>query len=490
MPISNEMRRLEVKWKMQTGWPKRLEWIEIKGLRGWEGQRFTLSFPIMAIVGENGAGKSTLLQCAGAVYRQPSRSGKKSRFASDFFPSTPWDNIGGVTIAFAGRQGDHSFIQSIRKPGERWRGNPERPERDVEWIDLSRIQPVPARVGYSRLAKSGNREVSSDPFDAPRLQRLSRIMGRDYELAKMALTDADKRRSVPVLAIEGSEYSGFHQGAGETTITELLEADFPPYGIVLIDEVETSLHPRAQRRLIRDLAAICRERELQVVLTTHSPYILDELPLEARAYIMTTSEGRSIVYGVSPDFAMTRMDDVAHFECDLYVEDEHAKTMLTEILAAHQRDSVRRCQIIPFGSAQVGQALGLMTLGDRFPRPSCVFLDGDQGNASGCFHLPGGDAPERVVFNSLRANNWLETPSRTGRDFSEFADACSDAMSHGDHHEWVKLAASRLVLGGEILWQAMCAEWASSCLEATEAARVVQPIADWLSGIRPQIPQR
>jgi predicted ATPase len=106
-------------------------------------------------------------------------------------------------------------------------------------------------------------------------------MGRVYDLAKMALTNIYTDRTVPVLVQQGNRYSGFHQGAGETSIAELLEADLPQYSIILIDEIESSLHPRAQRRLIRDLADRCRERELQVVITTHSPYILAELPPEA-----------------------------------------------------------------------------------------------------------------------------------------------------------------------------------------------------------------
>jgi len=85
-------------------------------------------------------------------------------------------------------------------------------------------------------------------------------------------------------------YSGFHQGAGETTVAELLEADLPQYSLVLIDEIESSLHPRAQRRLLRDLAERCRERQLQIILTTHSPYILEELPAEARLGLASCSQ--------------------------------------------------------------------------------------------------------------------------------------------------------------------------------------------------------
>lgn len=35
MAISAEMRRLQNKWVSGAGWPKRLEWLEIDGGRGW-----------------------------------------------------------------------------------------------------------------------------------------------------------------------------------------------------------------------------------------------------------------------------------------------------------------------------------------------------------------------------------------------------------------------------------------------------------------------
>ena len=45
MALSNEIRRLETKWQTGNSWPKFLEWLEIKDIRGWSGQRVTFSFP-------------------------------------------------------------------------------------------------------------------------------------------------------------------------------------------------------------------------------------------------------------------------------------------------------------------------------------------------------------------------------------------------------------------------------------------------------------
>ena len=481
MPLSKEMRRLDRRWQMGTGWPKRLEWLEIKGIRGWTGQRFNASFPIMAVVGENGAGKSTVLQAAASVYRSETPK-TRFRWASDFFLDTTWDRIEKAEIGYVVREGESSIQGSIRKPSDRWRGNPERRVRNVEYIDLSRIQPVPARVGYTRLANPAWREVSQTPFEDARLDRFSEIMGRSYDLARMALTDADARRNVPVISLQGRVYSGFHQGAGETTIVELLQRDLPKYSLVLIDEVESSLHPRAQRRLIRDLAEKCRENELQIILTTHSPYILEELPLNARAYILQNSIGRrNIVYGVTPEFAMSKMDDKPHFEVDVFVEDERAAALVVEVLAAHDPDLALQCQTIPYGAASVGMALGGMVAEGRFPRRTCVFLDGDRGPADGCGVLPGEDAPERVVFEALQEIQWAKVHERVGRPFPDVADAFMRAMTSADHHDWVSEAARRLVLGTDALWQAMCAEWATKCLRQDIARQTVTyPIRDVL----------
>ena len=183
-------------------------------------------------------------------------------------------------------------------------------------------------------------------------------------------------------------------------LADLLKTDFPNNSIILIDELETSLHPRVQRRLIRDLAETCRVKECQIIFTTHSPYVLEEIPEYGRIYVMNTTAGKQLMTGVSPHFAMTQMDEDRHPEADLYVEDSRAKIMLQEIIGSVDKAMLLRCEIIPFGAASVGMALGQMVSAGRFPRPSLVFLDGDQERTPGCLLLPGDDAPERVVFDA------------------------------------------------------------------------------------------
>jgi predicted ATPase len=51
-------------------------------------------------------------------------------------------------------------------------------------------------------------------------------------------------------------------------------------GLILLDDFDHALHPRAQMelvRMIKQLLALDEFKDVQVVATTHSPYMLDEL---------------------------------------------------------------------------------------------------------------------------------------------------------------------------------------------------------------------
>lgn len=435
----------------------------------------------MAITGENGVGKSTILQAVASVYRSPGN--ERSYFASEFFPDTPWEDIRNATIGYSVREGSSSISGTVQKPTDRWRETPERRRRAVRFVDLRRMQPIVAQVGYAKIAKTASAESQRDLFDPTKLLRYSAILGRRYDEAGFALSDVDTKRWVPVISTSNDKYSGFHQGAGEAALADLLRRDFPKYSVVLIDELETSLHPRAQRRLIRDLAELCRTLELQVFITTHSPSVLEELPEEGRIQILNTAGIRTLVTGVSPFFAMSQMDDEPHPEADVFVEDEIARILVEEIIVAERKELARQCCLIPYGAASVGRALGGMVARSSFPRPSVVFLDADQNVSEGCHLLPGDDAPERVVFGQLKDHAWRDVSERIGRPVSDSIDALDGAMTNVDHHDWVKSAADRLFVGGNELWRALASTWATNCAHQEQRIRIVEAIQSAIEGL-------
>ena len=52
--------------------------------------------------------------------------------------------------------------------------------------------------------------------------------------------------------------------------------------------------------------------------------------------------------------------------------------LVKEAIFRGKNHLLKRIKIIPFGAASVGAALGIMVQESRFPRPSCVFLDGEK----------------------------------------------------------------------------------------------------------------
>ena len=58
--------------------------------------------------------------------------------------------------------------------------------------------------------------------------------------------------------------------------------------LILLDELEQSLHPRAQMEVVRTIKKLLDQtKDLQIVATTHSPYMLDELdPSEIHGFAL------------------------------------------------------------------------------------------------------------------------------------------------------------------------------------------------------------
>ncbi len=73
-------------------------------------------------------------------------------------------------------------------------------------------------------------------------------------------------------------------------LTVLVSPSCP--NVVLLDDVEQALHPKAQRELVEVLKSLLEKNEnLQIVMTTHSPYIVDQLEPSDVCVLATDSQG-------------------------------------------------------------------------------------------------------------------------------------------------------------------------------------------------------
>ena len=490
MSLEEERRRLERDWvsagHQGNGWPQFLTSVKIDGLRGWSGEQIDFRFPIVAIAGENGSGKSTVLKVAAAAYINLATQDQFSRTFNpeDFFPKTQWEDVEGVRLTYNIRRGDETSSYILRKPSTRWRGMPDRAARTTYFLDISRTQPIDTLIGYGKIAKEvafGDTEIALAEEER---QRLARILKRNYSESRLVVSqEGVKRKQVGVLSIDGTTYSNFHQGAGEDSTADLIALlqQAPNHALIMIDEVEASLHPRAQRRLVGELFELARRKRLQFILSTHSPFVLEGLPELARVYLQTRiGGGRDPIYGVTPEYALTMMDDEQSPDLTIYAEDERA-VYLASVLLSGDPATLQRIKAVAAGPANVVKILGSLAEQGKLPAPSVGLLDGDEQPSAGCLVLPGGASPERAVFDAIAASaRWGDFAARLGLTEAVVQEAVADAMNLQDAHEWPRHMATAIhgVLTTRRAWEEAVDFYVAELIPAAERAAFVQSVTD------------
>lgn len=477
-----EIDRIRAK-RLTTPWPQFLQLLQITGLRGWNGQTIRFEFPVCAIAGENGSGKSTVLKAAAAAYAHPGGTAK-SFAPGKFFPDTPWEEIPHASLTYQVVQGDRTTNHSINKPAERWRFPANRPQRNVIFQDISRTLPLESTIGYAYIANRNAREVSASQLDPEITRYYSSIMGREYGDARFALSDVDENRMVGVVRQDNLQFSQFHQGAGESSSLELLSLlqNVPDYALILIDEVEASLHPRSQRRMMHFLLYLARTKMLQIVVSTHSPYILEELPPDGRILLERGSNGISVLYGVTVDFAINRMDDIRKPELFVFVEDKESKTLVETILRKKDAAKLCRMEIIHIGAANMVSAISVVASKERFPVPAVGILDADQEAAQNCLKLPGTAAPENQVINDIRQNDVAlnKLAVRLGIALQDLQRVVTNVITIPDHHQWLAQISTEISQSKDYLWESMSQIWIDECVAEDQIQTLCAAICEKL----------
>jgi predicted ATPase len=359
-------------------------------IRGLKPFNIEFEYPISAIAGSNGSGKSTILAISACAFHNlpnayipPLRKQSYYTFKDFFIQSDEETPIQGIRINYGirynnwrGKDKEGLKNQSrIKRKSGRWNDYKTRVPRNVIYFGVQRVVPHFERSvhkSYKSRFKPGNL-----PEDIKKriAEIASRIIGKtytkfdSYQHAKYIL---------PVVSSSGISYSGFNMGAGESAIFEILTALFQAGAgtLIIIDEIELGLHDKAQQRLIEQLKALCFELKCQIICSTHSYSIINNLPPEARFFIEQIENSTVITKGISADFACGKMGKIGSEELDIFVEDKNAATIVEQILSL---DSRKRCKIHAIGSH--GAVIRQLTSRYLEKIDNCIcVLDGDQSD--------------------------------------------------------------------------------------------------------------
>lgn len=237
-----------------------------------------------------------------------------------------------------------------------------------------------------------------------------------------------------------------------------------------------------------ELIQVATQRRLQLIVTTHSPYVLEQLPPEARIYLRPTRDGRrEPLYGVTPDYALSLMDDDQHPELFAYCEDDRAVPIIEGIVRLSDQTLIRRIKVVTVGPAATVRALGKLSALRNLPELGIGVLDADQEPAPGCIRLPGKSAPPEVnVFNDMTDSHIEVVAERLGIRAGDLLDAADDARRLPDHHTWPQRIAERL--GGTMrtskVWDSFVDVWIRDVLSRQERAAFIDQLANQIPTIQ------
>ena len=289
--IDNELKRV---WDQLRGdKPHRqtfLEEIAIRNMRGITDLRVPLEFPVTVLAGENACGKSTVLFGCACAYKVPGAS-SRDYVPTTLFPSFTVGNMDSMNKT----ELEYAYIDNGRRMNMVWRRGKAwnrsffgrkgatQPERKVYLRTLANLTN-PSEVRSMLQIKRLNHTI--DKVNPGLLMLAKRILPFDYQYVQQAKKSKGRGDLLLTELKNGGAYSEFHMASGERSVLRMsMEISSLNNALVLIDEVETGLHPYIQKQLMLHLQRLSLREKLQIIVTTHSPVVLESVPLEGRVFL-------------------------------------------------------------------------------------------------------------------------------------------------------------------------------------------------------------
>lgn len=334
--------------------------IEIRNLRNIS--HLTFEIPdrgVWLLTAANGGGKTSLLGCI-------RRIGQPNAFPLHFPSSLQSDRLdnhaqGSVTYEVGGETVEYAYR------GERWTPRPRSNSNllgklgypTVVYIgaNADRITPRPEdfntkgiRPAAKAIIDGANAIFETEKFSQLKTINLTRGTGNDAF----------------VLALGGTPvtyHSEKHFSLGELCVLKLLKllGDLKNNSLVVVDELEMALHPRAQVNLLKYLQEKANAKRLTVIFSTHSVTLLKTIDRKRIIYLDKLEDGstRSLV-GCFPTYALGNIASVEESLPDamIYVEDLFARDMTNaffELFAddRYQDPTLRpTAKVVPVGGFQ------------------------------------------------------------------------------------------------------------------------------------------
>lgn len=354
---------------------KKIKIIKAKGLENLEVEFKEKG--LTAILGVNGSGKSTILHLLACGYT-PDRGSQNYVFPNFFIPisfpgqnSFSWQDTS-FTYLYKLREEESELL--VSKTRSRWMRYDKRPVRWVSYVGLSTCVPdIENEKRKSRIDFSSTENLSDSILNDAKY-----ILGKEYTEYSIC-ERRDKRTNIRVI-VDDISYTSLSMGAGEQRIFKILEEveKAPPYGLILIDEIDLLLHQSSLKRLLEKLSEKARRKNLQIIFTAHNQFILTLPDIEFRHIFQ--NRGKTYCLSGNNLEALEHLTGDVYKDIEIFVEDELAKALIKQVCS--EKKCLKRVSISIFGAVE--NAFPLVAASGLMPqlrdKKMLFVLDGDLYN--------------------------------------------------------------------------------------------------------------
>lgn len=307
-----------------------LKKVTIKNVKNIKELTFDIPDPgVYLLTGSNGSGKTTLLACL-------QRIGQAQAFAYHFSSSnrsTSLDSFHDAQISYTLDSREVVYTYG----GERWVPRPRSQNKLLRELGYSavfyigatadRITPrqedfIPRGISpaHEKIRATANRIFDTNKFDLLKTINLTRGSGNPAFVMQIPSSNPPEY------------YSERNFSLGELCVLKLLRylINCDNSSLVLIDELELALHPKAQIELYRHLSEIAPEKNLTIIFSTHSASLLKFVNHKQILFLESNLGIVSSQKGCYPTYALGHLsyDEERAPDVIFYVEDDAAVAVI------------------------------------------------------------------------------------------------------------------------------------------------------------------
>lgn len=353
------------------------------------------NFPLTIIVGKNGTGKTTIMRAIKLL-----ENNMKNEFFHIILES---GNFNGTKIKF--KLSNNEIIYECENE-ELWNINEDvKKKLNLKYIQTkSMIGAIDKGLMYDNISIRNNRDdvkyikrqtrkiiqntqtKSSKKrcifLNAEELENVNYILQRNFKSIEII-----KHRyyngtfGVTVIFEENSnKYVEYNAGSGEFVIARMIFeiGKMPNNSVILLDEPEVSLHPGAQKRFMNYILKQIITKKLQVIITTHSPIIVENMPTSSIKCLKRNNENNIIIdEEVFYKNAFLELEYNSVGQKFIIVEDKLAKKIINKIIDIEKLNELVRVDYYPGGASNIKSST-ILTYSKTNIDNHYIIFDGDQ----------------------------------------------------------------------------------------------------------------